>query len=391
MSFIGALRGGREVQASYLPWDDYWYEPVSAPTATGVSVSRTKALRIPAVLQAVRLISEAIAGLPVGVFAKPDGEMPIQRPSPTWLERPNPECETRFELIQQWVTGLLIDCNAYSLMFRDRRGVVGEVWPQSWDKVTVERDRTTRTLRYHIDGTEYGPKDVLHIRGFTLPGEAQGRSAVDLCAESLGLALAAEEYAGRWFSQGSMGTHLLTSAGGDAEQAEALEKKINDRWAGLTNAWKIKVLGKAADAKLHTLSVPNDQSQMLETRVHQVIEVARIMNVPPHLLYEMTKETTWGSGIEQQGIGFVTYTLTPHMVRLEQKIKTLLGKGEYPKWNVKGLLRGDTFTRFQAHEIALRNGWMNVDEIRALEEMPPLPNNGGQWYIRNSPEWRPEL
>lgn len=385
MSFLGALRGRGDIRADYLPWDDYWYKALGSEVNSGVRVSRDLVLKIPAVYQAVRLISDAVAGLPLGAFAKVN-DLPSEQPLPIWLKRPNPELETRYELVQQLVTALLIDQNSYSIKVFDRRGQLAELWPQSWNNVTVQRETTnlrgpqTGRLRYTISGDEYPAEQVLHIRGFTMPGQPVGLSPVDMCAESFGLALAVEKYAATYFKQGSHGTHILTTAGGDKDQVQALETSLNDRWSGLANAWKLKVLGKAADSKLHNLTIPNDQSQMLETRVHQVIETARIFNIPPHMLYEMTKETTWGSGIEQQGIGFVVYSLRSWMERIEQKLNVVLAP-YYVKWNVNGLLRGDAKARYDAYAIGHQEGWLNVDEIRALEELPPLPNGRGQWYV----------
>lgn len=377
MSFLGALFA--RPQAGYQPWDDYWYEAPGTAVSSGVSVTRKTVLKIPAVLQAVRLISDGVAGLPMGTFTKVEGS-PRERPLPMWLKRPNPNLETRYELVQQWLTSLLVDNNAYSILVRDSRGNIGEVWPQDWSNVTVFEDRKTKALTYAIENEEYAASQVLHIRGFSLPGSVVGASVVDLLAESFGLALAVEKYAALYFGQGATGSHLLTTAGGNPELVKALEDSVNRKWGGVANAWKVKVLGQAADTKLHTLTMPNDESQMLETRVHQVIETARAFNVPPHLLYEMTKETTWGSGIEQQGIGFVVYTLRPWLERLEQKLFWYLPRPQYLKWNVSGLLRGDMAARFNAYRQALTDpAWMTVDEIRDLEELPPLQDQLQQY------------
>ncbi len=373
MGLIDHLR--RSPKASYQPWDDFWYQPVGNVTA-GVAVTREVALSIPAVWRAVSLISESIAGLPVGAFTKVDGA-PFERPLPLWLRRPNPTIRTRFQLVQEMMVSLLLDANTYNRRVRDNRAMTVEVWPIHWAKVATEvgDDDQIRFAVRDKSGAKrvYTAWDILHIPGLTFPGVFGGLSPVDKLAESLGLALAVQQYAARYFGKGSNMAGMLTLDTDPGEDAvKKLEARMEEKFSGLNNAWKVGVLAKAAGAKFTQLQNDNDKSQMLETRVHQVIECARIFGVPPHLLFEMTKETTWGSGIEQQGIGFVVYCLRPWLERLEQHLFYELPSPQYLKWNVAGLLRGDQKTRFDAYTAAVNGGWMTVDEIRALEELPPL-------------------
>ncbi len=369
----------RTPQASYKEWDDFWYEPVGSSTA-GVMVTREVALSIPAIWRGVSIISESIAGLPVGVFTKVN-EQPIERPAPLWLRRPNPEMRTRFQLMQEMMVSLLLDANSYNLRARDNRAITTELWPQHWSRVKMDRDdagairfRVTDARGQHKD---YGAADMLHIPGLTLPGVFGGVSPVDKLAQALGLTLAVQEYASQYFARGTNLSGLLTLDTDPGEDAVTnLEKRMQQKLSGRDNWWKIGVLAKAAGARFIQLQNDNDKSQMLQTRVHQVIECARTLGVPPHLLFEMTKETTWGSGIESMGIGFVVYCLRPWLERLEQHLFYELPQPQYIKWNVSGLLRGDMKARFDAYRTALgsdtKPGWMTVPEVRALEEMGPM-------------------
>lgn len=377
MGVFDRLRRGP--RAEHAPWDDYWYQPRGGGSAdVGVLVTREVVLSIPAAWRAISLLSEGVAGLPLGVFTKADGA-PYQRPLPPWLQRPNPELITRFELLHQMMVSLLLDSNFYALRARNNAGVTWELWPQNWANVKVWRDSTGQIVYTVNTGnasfTDYSPADMLHIKGFTYPGVFGGISPVDKLAESLGLSLAVQKYAARFFGKGSNMSGLLTlESDPGPDSVKKLEERIEQKFSGLNNSWKIGVLAKAASAKFVQLQHDNDKSQMLETRVHQVLETARIFGVPPHLLYEMTKETTWGSGIEQQGIGFVVYSLRPWLERLEQYLLYELPRPQYLKWNVSGLLRGDMKSRFEAYTMALdpETGWMELEEVRRLEELPPL-------------------
>lgn len=374
MALIDRFR--RSPRASYLPWDDFWYSPVGGNVTAGVMVTREVVLSIPAAWRSVSLISESIASLPVAAFVK-IGDKPVERPLPLWLRRPNPELRTRFDLIQQMMVSLLLDANSYNRRVRDNSGAAVEMWPLHWSNVATKRNNDGQIV-FTVTGdkgrkTEYTTRDILHIPGLSYPGVYGGVSPVDKLAESLGLSIAVQQYAAQYFGKGTNLSGLLTLEGDPGEDAvKQLEHRMEERFNGSSNAWKIGVLAKAASAKFVQLQHDNDKSQMLETRVHQVLETARVFGTPPHLLFEMTKETTWGSGIEAMGIGFVVYCLRPWLERLEQHLRYELPAPQYLKWNVNGLLRGDMQTRFSSYQTALESGWMTVDEIRALEELPPM-------------------
>ncbi len=105
-----------------------------------------------------------------------------------------------------------------------------------------------------------------------------------------------------------------------------------------------------------------------------------MLRVPPHMVAIVDKSTSWGTGIEQQSIGFVTYTLKPWLDRIEAAVNRVTPRGQFTKFNVNGLLRGDVKGRYEAYRIAVDGGWRNPDEIRALEDLPPIPGGAGQMY-----------
>lgn len=133
------------------------------------------------------------------------------------------------------------------------------------------------------------------------------------------------------------------------------------------------------------IGLNNKDSQFLESREFQAEDICRWFRVPPHMVGLTSKSTSWGSGIEQMSIGFVTYTLMPWIVRWQQAITRdliLAPQKYFVEFVVDALLRGDTLARFNAYQIARNNGWMNVDEIRQRENMNPLPDGTGQVYLQ---------
>ena len=359
------------------------------PTHAGVPVGQDQALRLVAVNACVSLISESGAGLPLGAFSH-DAE--VRRPvvnQPGWLDTPNDE-DTRFEFIDAVFTSLLMDGNAYLEVQVDGMGepqVVAALDPRSVvpfrgpDRVKVfEVTLESGTRVVAPAWTRRSTGGVLHIKGHRQPGALKGASPIERARQAIGLGLVTEEFGARFFGQGS-------HAGGVIEVDGPLNQDVVDRlkagWeqhhSGPGKAHRPGVLTDGA--KWKQMTIDPEHAQFLETRKFQVSEIARLFRVPPHMIGDVEKSTSWGTGIEQQGIGFVTYTLRSHLERVEQRLSQLLPPGEFVKFNVNGLLRGDAKTRFEAYAVGRQWGWLSVDDIRRMEDQPPLPNGAGAQYL----------
>lgn len=359
------------------------------PTHAGVPVGQDQALRLVAVNACVSLISESGAGLPLGAFVH-DAE--VRRPVPNqpgWLDAPNDE-DTRFEFIDAVFTSLLMDGNAYVEVQVDGMGepqVVAALDPRSVvpfrgpDRVKVFEVTLESGVRVVAPAwSRRSTGGVLHIKGHRQPGALKGASPIERARQAIGLGLVTEEFGARFFGQGS-------HAGGVIEVDGPLNPDVVDRlkagWeqhhSGPGKAHRPGVLTDGA--KWKQMTIAPEHAQFLETRKFQVSEIARLFRVPPHMIGDVEKSTSWGTGIEQQGIGFVTYTLRSHLERVEQRLSQLLPPGEFVKFNVNGLLRGDAKTRFEAYAVGRQWGWLNVDDIRRMEDQPPLPNGAGAQYL----------
>jgi HK97 family phage portal protein len=379
MSVLRRLVKGRTVEETVT---NYTVGPsFSNRSRAGVDVSRESAMRHAAVWACVRLRAETIGMLPVSVVEY-DGDTRKAVDGPAWLERPNPEM-TRFDLFERTSSSLDIDGNAFWWLERDNLGRITEVWPLPPSRVTVFRDAETQERRFRVadDKDSYGSEQVFHIPGFTLPGRLRGLSPIEQHASAIGLALAAEEYGEQFFSNGVLMSGVITAPDRPSPtEARFMQDSFARDHRGLRNAHRPGFL--FGGASWTPLSMANDAAQFLETRRYQVSEIARIFRVPPHKIGDLDRATF--SNIEHQAIEWVTDGVLPYTTRIEAAVVAagFLDRGQRLKFNMAGLLRGDTTTMYQAFTLGRNGGWLSVDDIRALLDLNPLPDGNGQVYLQ---------
>ncbi len=352
----------------------------TAATAAGPYVDEKKSLSIAGVWRAVNLIAGTIASLPLHAY-KPDGDARSRIDSgraADLLSDPHPDM-TRFEWLELLVGYVLLWGNAYCLLVWDGK-MRPRLLPLHPSMVMPSRDESGRK-RYKIEGVDGylydaslrspGVRGMLHVPGFGYDG-TKGISAIATARQSLGLALAAEEFGARLFSSGSMSTGVLfTDKGLNEKQAEALSAQWKKKRAGLDKAFDTIILDSGL--KYQQLTIPPADAQFLESRSFQISEIARWFGVPPHMLMDTTKSTSWGTGIEQQGIGFLTFTLRPWLARFEQRFSRVLPpEPAYARFSVEGLLRADSAARAAFYKEMWYLGAFSTNDILAFEEMPPV-------------------
>jgi HK97 family phage portal protein len=383
----------RDAKTSFITFEDVW--GVSARQSrwashSGVVVTQDSAVTFSAVYAAVGLISETIAALPLGLYARfPDGSR-YARPKPPWMDQPNAETGW-FEFVCQTLVSLLLDGNAFWYVVRDALGVARELWILDPRQVRVQRD-AERNLTYLIQNQKLAPSEIVHLRGLTLPGYLRGLSPIEGARQTIGLGLAAEEFAGRFYANNAaLGGVLEMPVGTTPEQGRVTRDLFNEDHQGLANSSKVGVLLGAA---YKPVAITQEQAQFLETRRFQVTEVARWFRIPPHMIGEVSGSTSWGTGIEQQQIAFVTHTLTPWIVRLEAALTPLVREFATvaaigtnadwsPKFNVNGLLRGDMAARSAFYKSLWEMGAFSPNFILAKEDENPYPG-GDAHYVQAS-------
>jgi HK97 family phage portal protein len=343
----------------------------------GKRVTVDSALQIGAVMACVGVISDAVSTLPCNVYINGDDGRRLARDHPLSMllhDAPNAD-QTAPELFQMLCAGLLLWGNAYAEIERILGRVVA-LTPLPPSLVSIRRD-DSGALVYTFNAPGQNPReipedDILHIRGFTLDG-ILGLSPISQAAQSLGIALAAEEAAGALFANGMRSSGYVAAPTvlnkGLRDEAETLLA----RFRGAANAGKVPIL--EAGWKFEPFSINPQDAELLATREFQVAEICRWFRVPPHMIGHMDKSTSWGTGLEQQMLGFLTLTLRPWLKRIEAAVKRKLvapaerGRLEI-EFNVAGLLRADSAARAAYFVAMVQNGIYSRDEIRGLENMP---------------------
>lgn len=355
-------------------------------SSSGVTVTTATAMRVSAVNACVKLIAETIAALPLQTFNRnDDSREPIRKPSESYVwDQPNHEM-TPMEFWEQVFASLLLDGNAFLETPRNRAGAIAEMWPVEQGLLEIERDARGNKVFESANGGVFTTNEIVHMPAFRRPGMDRGMSPIAAARESIGVSIAAERLAAKFFGQGSVLSGLLEVEGDMSDAPEAVDAAIanfNRLHQGPDNAFKVGLIDN--NAKFRQLSIPPEDLQFMEARKFQVVEICRMFQVPPHMVADVERSTSWGSGIEQQQLGFVIYTLMRWIVRTEQYItKFLLPTPErFARWNLKGLMRGDSAARAAFYRAMRDIGALNIDEIREEEDMSPLPNGLGQDYLQ---------
>lgn len=353
-------------------------------TSSGIHINEAVALGIPAVFACIRVLSEAIASLPLIAYERfENGDRERARDFSLFRilhDQPNPFM-TSFELRELLVGHLCLRGNAFAYIERDAGEVVA-LWPLHPDRVTVEVSGRELVYKHQSDGTEkvYPMTDVLHIRGLSADGII-GYSPLTLLRDSFGYSKAVQEYSSSYFRNDASPGGILTTA-----QSIGPEASMN-----LRNAWqtghggkgkhhKVAVLGN--DLKWQSVGVSPQDSQLIESQKFSVVEIARVFRVPLNLVMDYERSTY--SNVTEQNRSFLTHTLQPWLTRIEQAMtKSLLTESEKEKYFIEhltqGFLRADTKTRFESYKVAIDAGFLTIDEVRQLENMNSLKaSNSGE-------------
>jgi HK97 family phage portal protein len=351
----------------------------------GVAITDESAMTYSAVFSAIRLLSWSTAMLPLLVYRRQGRgkERATDHPLyPLLHSEANAEM-TAFEFRSTLMSHAVGTGNGYAEIEWSNAGVPLALWPLNPRRMTPERVKGELRYLYQLpDGTTANLPSwrVHHIRGLSSNGVI-GYSPVRLAMQAIGLGLATEEFGSRFFGNGARPGMIIRHPGELSDTAyDRLRSSWNAEHEGLSNSHRVKILEEGME--IETVGVPPEEAQFLETRKFQVTEIARWFNVPPHMIADMSGATF--SNIEEQGVGFVTYSLGPWLTNSEQALsRDLLMPAEKKtlliEHLVDGLLRGRTSERYQAYQLGLQGGWMSPNEVRERENMNPY--DGGDTYL----------
>ncbi|WP_048796899.1 MULTISPECIES: phage portal protein [Serratia] len=360
----------------------FWQEWFGT-SSSGKVVTADKAMQLSAVWACIRLLSESVSTLPMKVYRREtDGSRKLAQDHPAYqvlCRRPNLEMTpSRFMLMV--VASICLRGNAFieKKMIGRKLVALNPLLPQNM----VVKRLDTGQLQYTY--TEDGKKRVIpvdrmmHIRGFGLDGVC-GMMPLSSGRDVFGAAMAVDESAAKIFENGLQTSGYISSKVAlNKEQRERLRQYLA-AFAGSKNAGKMMVL--EGDLSYQNVTMNPEDAQMLESRAFSIEEICRWFRVPPFMVGHVTKQSSWASSVEGMNLIFLTNTLRPLLVNIEQEIsRCLLDSDEdyFAEFSVEGLLRADSVGRAAYYTTALQNGWMSRNDVRRLENLPPIP--GGEIY-----------
>lgn len=398
MSLLDWLRGrspddgGAPVERALTP-DQVAQLSGGVSSRAGVNVNEDTALTHAAVWACVRAIAETMASLPLKVYRRtPDGgkvEAPEHPLFPLLHDEPCPTMAS-FTFRESMQAAVLMHGNAYARVEGTPRGAgrVAALWYSHPESVKVEPAEDGRSLIYTFrrkDGDSFAlpASQVLHVPGLGFDGIA-GKSVLRQAREVIGLGLAADQHGAAFFGSGSMPGGVLRHPGKlSREAAERLKASWEAAHSGPGKQFsRVAVIEEGMEFQ-PVIFPSNDDAEWLESRRFSVEEIARLFRVPPHIIGDLTRATY--SNIEHQGIEFATHCIRPWVVRWEQELnRKLLPPRERKQYviafSLDALLRGDIASRYSAYAIGRQWGWLSANDIRALENLNPIPD--GDDYIK---------
>lgn len=354
-----------------ITYQDVWGSGADPAVLRGTGQER--ALRLGPVYAATRLLADSVASLPLKSY-RADGEDRLRAPVPPLFRRPA-AVGTRYDWLHRCMASLTLRGNAYGLIVA--WGPDG--WPSQieWlhpDDVHVE-DNLAPVPVWYYKGRRLEDGQLFHIPAYTMPGQILGLSPIAYFATTTETGLLAGAFGRDWFANGSTPSAVLeTDMVVDRDAATILKARFKEAAEGRD----VVALGNGV--KYRAISVPANESQFLETIKATANQVAAIYGVPPEKVGGETGGSLTYATVEQNSIDLLTWTLRPWLARLEDAFSCLRPPTEEARFDVDAMLRTDTLTRYQSHRIARAIGLKNIDELRRVEDEPPLPDGQGKDY-----------
>ncbi|MFJ8163821.1 phage portal protein [Streptomyces sp. NPDC096136] len=353
-----------------LPW-------LGGGSSSASSASAARALQLIPLFACVRILADSIASLPLQTYRKNGASREMLTFVPSLLFQPAAR-DNLFEWLHKAVVSLALRGNAYGLVTAwDDFGFPTSIEWLNPDDVWVDEGKPTMPI-YYWKGVEVPREQIVHIPWVVMPGKVVGLSPVAYFAHTIGVGLSATEYGLSWFDNG--GTPPWTMKNGAKALNPDEADEISDRLAARVRARKPLVFG--SDWDFEALKVSPEESQFIQTMRLNASQIAAIYGVPPEMVGGDSGGSMTYANVEQNANAFVAFTLRPWLSRLEAKLSALMPGREFVRFNVDSMVRVDLMTRYQAHSVALRDGWRNRDEVRAIEDLPPLPaGQHGDTYL----------
>lgn len=359
------------------------------PASSGYSVTESTAMRVAAVAACVQLISGTIASLPLPIYEEtPEGRRKVKNRLHRLMNLEPCQAWTAASMTDRWIRSIAFRGDAFSRIVRDRFGEPQKIIPLHPDRVRVAvtddgdiayayQPRNGNAIGIHSD-------DMLHIPGFGYDGDTgRAKSVIHHAAhQSIGIALAADDFSGQFFKNSGMQKHLIkTESKMDADLIEKLRNEYKAKYGGGNNVGVPMILTEGLDLK--EISLSSADVELLDSRKYQVIDIARAFGVPPFMIGANDTTTSWGTGIEQMTLGFVKFTLQAYLTKIEQELNRKFFPNDemFFEYNLQGLLRGDSESEAKYLREAIGGsqgpGYMTRNEVRSIKNLPKVSEEQG--------------
>jgi len=362
----------------------------AAETSSGVKITANTALRNSVVFACNRVLSESISSLPLVLYKEDEkGNRAKAKDHPLYkLLNSNPNKEsTTMQWRETMITNLNLRGNHFTQIIRNRKNEIVSLWGLDTARMTAKRLESTGEIIfiYNLGTKEIAFKfdDILNVAGLSLDG-ISGISPIAYNRESLGVSVALEAHAGSFFKNSASPSGIFSIEGELSDISfNRMKKDFDSSWTGMKNSNKPMVL--EGGAKFYPITMTNVDSQFLEARKFQKQDISAIFRVPLHMINDLEKANY--NSIEQLSLGFVIYSLTPSLIRVEQCMQRDLltekerADGYYIKHNLSALLRGDIKSRAELYSKFVSTGIFTINDVLKLEDMNEV-DNGGNRYMQ---------
>jgi HK97 family phage portal protein len=365
LEFLNPLRPFETVRSVALDFErmeERSSSIVPPPRSATSGVTTGDALSMASVYRAISILSTAIKQ--VGVHIYRDDEK--LESTPLWIKQPDDKI-TRAEFMARTVNSIALAGNCFWLVSRNGRGETVKLEVLNPFDMLIQSDDYGNLLGYTYRGTiEYSIADIQHLKALTVPGNLYGLGPIQSCQPELAAIKDTRDYASTWFDNSGVPSGILKS---DQMLSPDATKAAKEAWLAL-GAGGTVVLGNGL-TYMPTYLNPKD-AQFIESQGWGVQQVARLFGIPSQMLIVESGSSMTYSNVESEQIAFTRYTLSQYYVEIEQNLSALLPRGTEARLNIDALLRADSLTRYQAHQIALAAGFKTIDEVRRDEKLPPL-------------------
>lgn len=336
---------------------------VPPPRSATSGVTTTDALGIAAVYRGVSILSNAIKQIGVHLY-RDDVKL---ESTPLWVKQPDDKI-TRAEFMARTVNSLALSGNAYWLISRNGRGETVKLEVLNPFQVQIETTDISDELAGYIyrGKTKYSTTDIQHLKMLSVPGNHYGLGPLQACQPELRNAKDTRDFASRWFSDSGMAAQVVSP------KVPVSPDTLADIADSLRSAQTGGSVVAPTELSIQNLFLNPRDAMFIDVQNWNTSQVCRILGIPANMMLAEAGSSMTYSNVEQEQIAFTRYSLSAYYIEIEQAMSALLPRGTEARMNIDALLRTDTLTRYQAHQIAIAAGFKTIDEVRHDEKLAPL-------------------